>query len=408
MVVAALLRGAAPGSGGVTWRWRLHLAPRYRPAHGSGRQGANSADGLTWACFPLGERALVRVRGPDSAPFLLGLLTNELPLPSPADGVAPPAVRVCYAHFLNVQGRTLYDVILYRCYLLAGQATATCHLPLPVAVLGIPQGLRVQQIKMQDAQVREAKPTCHKMRVPAPSDQAPAFLLECDSGVLGALQSHLALYKIRREVTVESHPELRVWAVLPDVPEEASGAAVLREQVQGTAILTRDPRTARMGWRLLAQDEGPALVPGGRLGDVRDYHQHRYRHGVPEGVRDLPPGVALPLESNLAFMNGVSFTKGCYIGQELTARTHHMGVVRKRLFPVKLAGLLPAHSLAPGAAVFTESGQAAGKYRAGLGDVGLALLRSEQARGPLHVRTPEGGRVTLTAFVPDWWPMTTK
>ncbi|XP_057346817.1 putative transferase CAF17, mitochondrial isoform X2 [Manis pentadactyla] len=295
-----------------------------------------------------------------------------------------------------------------RCYLLAGQATATCHLPLPVAVLGIPQGLRVQQIKMQDAQVREAKPTCHKMRVPAPSDQAPAFLLECDSGVLGALQSHLALYKIRREVTVESHPELRVWAVLPDVPEEASGAAVLREQVQGTAILTRDPRTARMGWRLLAQDEGPALVPGGRLGDVRDYHQHRYRHGVPEGVRDLPPGVALPLESNLAFMNGVSFTKGCYIGQELTARTHHMGVVRKRLFPVKLAGLLPAHSLAPGAAVFTESGQAAGKYRAGLGDVGLALLRSEQARGPLHVRTPEGGRVTLTAFVPDWWPMTTK
>lgn len=130
--------------------------------------------------------------------------------------------------------------------------------------------------------------------------------------------------------------------------------------------------------------------------------------GIPEGVRDLPPGVALPLESNLAFMNGVSFTKGCYIGQELTARTHHMGVVRKRLFPVQLTGLLPAHSLAPGAAVFTESGQAAGKYRAGLGDVGLALLRSEQARGPLHVRTPEGGRVTLTAFVPDWWPMTTK
>nr|XP_036873186.1 putative transferase CAF17, mitochondrial isoform X3 [Manis javanica] len=275
-------------------------------------------------------------------------------------------------------------------------------------MLGIPQGLRVQQIKMQDAQVQEAKPTCHKMRVPAPSDQAPAFLLECDSGVLGALQSHLALYRIRREVTVELHPELRVWAVLPDVPEEANGAAVLWEQAQGAAILTRDPRTACMGWRLLAQDEGPTLVPGGRLGDVRDYHRHRYRHGIPEGVQDLPPGVALPLESNLAFMNGVSFTKGCYIGQELTARTHHMGVVRKRLFPVQLTGLLPAHSLAPGASVFTESGQAAGKYRAGLGDVGLALLRSEQARGPLHVRTPEGGRVTLTAFVPDWWPMTTK
>ncbi|KAK2495248.1 hypothetical protein MC885_021439 [Smutsia gigantea] len=407
MAAAALLRGASPGSSGVAWRWRLRLAPRYRPAHGSGRQGANSAEGRAWACFPLLERALVRVRGPDSAPFLLGLLTNELPLPGPAAGAAPPPARVCYAHFLNVQGRTLYDVILYRvglrdqpgivlpphaasrCYLLAGQATATCHLPLPVAVLGIPQGLRVQKTKMQDA-------------------QAPAFLLECDSAVLGALQRHLALYKIRRKVTVESYPELRVWAVLPDAPEEASAAATLQEQAQGTAILTRDPRTARMGWRLLAQDEGPALVAGGRLGDVQDYHRHRYRHGVPEGVRDLPPGVALPLESNLAFMNGISFDKGCYIGQELTARTHHMGVVRKRLFPVQLAGLLPAHSLAPGASVLTESGQSAGKYRAGLGDLGLALLRSEQARGPLHVRTPEGGRVTLSASVPDWWPMATK
>lgn len=130
--------------------------------------------------------------------------------------------------------------------------------------------------------------------------------------------------------------------------------------------------------------------------------------GVPEGVHDLPPGVALPLESNLAFMNGISFTKGCYIGQELTARTHHTGVIRKRLFPVQLSGRLPVGSIAPGTSVLTESGQAAGKYRAGLGDVGLALLRTEKIKGPLHIRTSESGLVALTASVPDWWPTATK
>lgn len=118
--------------------------------------------------------------------------------------------------------------------------------------------------------------------------------------------------------------------------------------------------------------------------------------------------MALPLESNLAFMNGVSFTKGCYIGQELTARTYHMGVIRKRLFPVQLSGPLPAAGILPGSPVLTESGQAAGKYRAGQGDVGLALLRSEKIKGPLHIQTAESSHMALTVSVPDWWPTAAK
>ncbi|XP_060002581.1 putative transferase CAF17, mitochondrial isoform X3 [Lagenorhynchus albirostris] len=267
MAAAALLRGAAPGRGGRAWSWRLRAAPRRRLGH------------------------------------------NSCCLRGPAAGEASTSARSGYAHFLNVQGRTLYDVILY----------------------GLPEG----------------------------SHEQPTFLLECDSSVLDALQRHLVLHKIRRKVTVEPCPELRVWAVLPCAPEEAGRAVLLQEKAKCTTILTRDPRTARMGWRLLSQDEGSALVLGGRLGDLQDYHRHRYQQGVPEGVHDLPPGVALPLESNLAFMNGVSFTKGCYIGQELTARTHHMGVIRKRLFPVQLSGPLPVGSIAPGTAVLTKSGQAA-------------------------------------------------
>ncbi|XP_008588621.1 PREDICTED: putative transferase CAF17, mitochondrial, partial [Galeopterus variegatus] len=339
------------------WRWRLRAGPRRRLVHVPSHTDGDPAGGAAWTCFPLDERALVRVRGPDAASFLGGLLTNELPLPGSAAGATPAPARAGYAHFLNVQGRTLYDVILYR--------------------------LHERSEEVQD------------------------FLLECDSSVLGALQKHLVLYKIRRKVTVEQMPEMRVWAVLPNTPE-AGRAAPLQERAEAPAILTRDPRTARMGWRLLTQGESPGLVRGGRLGDRWDYHHHRYQQGVPEGVRDLPPGVALPLESNLTFMNGVSFTKGCYIGQELTARTYHMGVIRKRLFPVRLLGSLPVGGVTPGTSVLTASGQAAGKFRAGQGDVGLALLQSEKIKGPLHVTTSESGQVALTASVPDWWPMTTK
>ncbi|XP_019061267.1 putative transferase CAF17, mitochondrial isoform X1 [Fukomys damarensis] len=247
----------------------------------------------------------------------------------------------------------------------------------------------------------------HFPRLPECVPEAPGFLLECDRASLDALHQHLALYRVRRKVKVEPCPEHRVWAVLSGTAQ-AGQTPLLQERAEATAILARDPRTVRMGWRLLTQDTGPALVPGARLGDPQDYHAHRYQQGVPEGVHDLPPGVALPLESNLVFMNGVSFTKGCYIGQELTARTHHMGVIRKRLFPVHLAGCLPAHSIMPGTPVLTESGQAAGKFRAGQGDFGLALLRMEKIKGPLHIKTSESDPVAITVSVPDWWPTATK
>uniref|UniRef100_A0A8C6MZR1 Iron-sulfur cluster assembly factor IBA57, mitochondrial n=1 Tax=Mus spicilegus TaxID=10103 RepID=A0A8C6MZR1_MUSSI len=358
MAAVALLRGAAVVRRSPAWHWRLSGTASHCLARGFGLLGSNPADGVAWTCFRLDGRALVRVRGPDAAPFLLGLSTNELPLSGPPTGAAQPSARAAYAHFLNVQGRTLYDVILY----------------------GLPE--------------------C--------TEGAPSFLLECDSSVLGALQKHLSMYKIRRKVTVEPSPELHVWAVLPCVPQ-TSETAPLEERVEGTTMLIRDPRTARMGWRLLTQDDGPALVPRGQLGDLQDYHKYRYQQGIPEGACDLPPGMALPLESNLVFMNGVSFTKGCYIGQELTARTHHTGVIRKRLFPVKLEGPLPASGVSPGAVVtVTATGRAAGKFRAGQGHVGLALLRSETIKGPLHIKTSESQLVAVTAVVPDWWPTAAK
>ncbi|CAB1317336.1 unnamed protein product [Coregonus sp. 'balchen'] len=82
-------------------------------------------------------------------------------------------------------------------------------------------------------------------------------------------------------------------------------------------------------------------------------------YGLPEGVKDLPPGMALPLESNLVSMQGINFSKGCYIGQELTSRTHHTGVLRKRLMP------------------------------AGVGELGLSLIPLAHDKEPLTLKASE-------------------
>lgn len=291
---------------------------------------------MSSACFPLAEhRGLLRLRGPNTDSFLQGLITND------AERLKDGAM---YAHILNVQGRSLFDVILYR------------------------------------------------------SPGSPDLLLECDVAALDPLQRHLQVYNFRRKVELRPCPEMSVWAVIQEQP------GPLRDTPPPPALLRApDPRGPLMGCRLLAQtgQDIRDILPGAELRSVRDYNRHRYQHGMAEGVQDIPPGVALPLESNLAYMNGISFSKGCYIGQELTARTHHTGVIRKRLLPVRLSSALPAGC--EGAEITTASGKAAGKYRAGVEDWGLALLRLAHIGEELQI-TGGGAPVGVKASVPVWWP----
>ncbi|XP_072269111.1 putative transferase CAF17, mitochondrial [Pyxicephalus adspersus] len=298
---------------------------------------------LSGSCCPLREhRGLLRIRGPNSPGFLQGLVTND------TERLGEGAV---YAHLLNVQGRSLFDVILYR--------------------------LSAQTNGQSD------------------------ILLECDIQALETIQKHLQVYNFRKKVEVFPCPELSVWAVLPgQKPQDPPGEKLPSPVV----VCSPDPRLPVMGWRIVAQGEGDisGLLPKAHLGNYEEYLKHRYENGVPEGVKDLPPGVALPLESNLVYMNGISFSKGCYLGQELTARTHHTGVIRKRLVPVHLSSPLSAEC--EQLEVVTLSGKAAGKYRAGIGDLGLALLRLEHLGVELQIKL--GGRepVNVKASAPEWWP----
>jgi folate-binding protein YgfZ len=124
------------------------------------------------------------------------------------------------------------------------------------------------------------------------------------------------------------------------------------------------------------------------------YDALRLGLGVPDGSRDLKVDKALLLESGFDELNGVDWKKGCYMGQELTARTKYRALVRKRLFPVSVQGVLPA----PGTSIHLD-GQEVGELRSGSGRHALALLQTEAARGPGPL-IADG--VQLIPTIPPW------
>src|SRR5262249_3416018 len=111
---------------------------------------------------------------------------------------------------------------------------------------------------------------------------------------------------------------------------------------------------------------------GWAAGTMGDYDRLRLSLGVPDGSRDLPVDRAILLENGFDELHGIDWQKGCYMGQELTARTRYRGLVRKRLLPVEVEGPLPA----PGTPVMAGDKEV-GQMRSGGDGLGLALLRLE-------------------------------
>lgn len=198
------------------------------------------------------------------------------------------------------------------------------------------------------------------------------FLLDVESARHEALLKKLSLFKLRSKVTLKARPDLKVYALWGEgnFPMEAY----------------HDPRLKALGARLIGQMEPNA--------SAKEYDLHRLKLGVPEGGIDLLPEKAILLESGLDELNAVSWTKGCYMGQELTARTKYRGLVRKRLFPVKIEGPAPES----GAEVFLGD-TAVGEMRSSCNGYGLILLRTEAAKTG-EVLTC--GKATLTPYIPDW------
>lgn len=191
-------------------------------------------------------------------------------------------------------------------------------------------------------------------------------LLDVAASGAEALAKRLTMFRLRKQVQIAPAPELAVWQ---QWAEESPHPA--------------DPRHARAGSRFLA--------PAGKGGPLEDWHAHRLALGLPEadeiGTDDL-----LWLETNARELNGVSFTKGCYTGQENTARMHHRDKLRKRLLPVRLSGASGADARVM--AGDREAGQLRGERH---GDMQMALFRMDYADQPLTVDGVEAELVR-----PDW------
>ena len=133
------------------------------------------------------------------------------------------------------------------------------------------------------------------------------LLIDCEAAAAEALARRLTLYRLRRPIDITREPSLAVhWR---------------RDGEEGVA----DPRLPELGRRWIAPPDAPA----------EGWRAHRLSLGIAEGLAELGSDKTLWLEANAAELNGVSFTKGCYVGQENTARMNWRSTVARRLVVVR-------------------------------------------------------------------------
>ena len=188
-----------------------------------------------------------------------------------------------------------------------------------------------------------------------------ALLLDVARDQRDALLKKLSMYKLRSKVGIEVRDPLGVYVNLAGHPDNRIVSYADR------AVTFADPRFTGLGLRSIgARAEMPANLPGPRA-----YHQHRLELGIPEGG-DFGFEKIFALDAGLAELNGVSFTKGCYIGQELTSRMKHRATSRKRILTVTGEISLPAQG------AVTKGSAEIGELISSHGQTAFALVRLDR------------------------------
>ena len=254
---------------------------------------ANELDILTnqAGLLDLSHRGVVAIAGEERSKFLQGLTTNEI------KDVRPD--QCSYSSMLTPQGRFLWDFTIL-------EVAATLIL----------------DIEPQNGAALVKSLSFYLMRTKATIEDVSG-----DYGIMAIVGPKAA------EVVAELFPDCKTAA--------APLGAVF--DVDGDIKLWQDPRQPEFGWKLLVKANEYLAVWEKLAKKVNPvgfqaWENYRVQHALPRGGKELIPNNTLPLEAGLLDMNGVSFKKGCFVGQETTARTHHRGTLKKRLFQVILEG----------------------------------------------------------------------
>ncbi|MDX9860381.1 MAG: folate-binding protein [Rhodospirillales bacterium] len=288
----------------------------------------------------LDNRGLLAVRGEDARAFLQGLISNDIRRATDD--------RAIHAAFLTAQGKFLHEFF--------------------VVSLG------------------------------------DAVMLDCEAERAADLARRLSLYRLRSKVVIEQRSA--DYVVVAVIGNEAGSAFQLKGEAGAAGafaggVVYRDPRLSAAGVRaILPREGGEEALRRMDFAETSfaEYDGHRLSLGLPDGSRDMVVEKTILLEAGFDELNGVDWHKGCFLGQELTARTKYRGLIKRRLLPVRFDGPAPA----PGTPIHLD-GRAVGEMRSAASGVGLALLRLES----LQATESAGvfliaGETRLVAQKPAW------
>jgi tRNA-modifying protein YgfZ len=181
---------------------------------------------------------------------------------------------------------------------------------------------------------------------------ANEILIDVNSSIADATLRRLMMYRLRADVQI-TPSDLAVTRGLGPAPEGAFA----------------DPRHPVLGWRSYGE---PGIAPS------IDWDAIRVTHCIPETGIELIPDESYLLETGFERLHGVDFRKGCYVGQEVTARMKHKTELRKGLVQVEITGSAPV-----GTEIMADD-KPAGTLFTGSGNHAIAYLRFDRATGPMR------------------------
>ena len=291
----------------------------------------------------LDDRGVISVVGADTEKFLQGLLTNSVDTLPTGSGV--------HAALLSPQGKILFDFFVVKTFF--------------------------------------------------------GFLFDVAAGKAADLVKRLAMYKLRAAVDIRD--ESGTWCVwagwIDGAGEHGDPNLFTPEKIEVLRAQSyTDPRHAALGARYMFHRDTDAQVEGDAglvASPAAAFHAHRIALGVPEGGKDYDFADAYPHEADFDIFNGVSFTKGCYVGQEIVARMQHKTAIRKRVVPVTGNRDLPSDrpEVVAGEVPIGRLGSVSGTR-------GLAMLRLDRAAEAAASGIPlMAGNVQLRIDPPQWMIM---